>query len=95
MKMKSWTTGDLLSGIDTAAMQREADEIVERIRPLLAGRHPAVQGVALSELVATFIAGHVIPSYREHITDLHFRTVAEMLPALIEDIERKRRRNAH
>lgn len=35
----------------------DSDAIVAVIRPLLAGYHPAVQGAALAELMATWLAG--------------------------------------
>lgn len=36
----------------------ESDAIVDRIKPLLAGRHPALQGIVVSELLAIWLAGH-------------------------------------
>lgn len=36
----------------------EVTELVERIRPLLAGRLPQVQGAVLAELLATWVKGH-------------------------------------
>jgi hypothetical protein len=39
---------------------KQALELVRRIRPLLAGRHPSVQGAALAELTAIWLHGHVV-----------------------------------
>jgi hypothetical protein len=36
----------------------EAYDLVNRIRPLLSGRHPSVQGAVLADLVARWLAGH-------------------------------------
>lgn len=36
------------------------DEIVLRIRPLLAGHPPHIQGGVIAELASTWIAGHVV-----------------------------------
>jgi hypothetical protein len=37
---------------------REVIAIVEQIRPLLAGKAPEVQGAALADLLAIWLAGH-------------------------------------
>jgi hypothetical protein len=42
----------------------QAEEIVETIKPLLAGRDPAVQGSVIADLLSIFIAGHH-PAIRE------------------------------
>jgi hypothetical protein len=39
---------------------REIIAIVERIRPLLAGRPPAVQGAVLAECLVAWLAGHKV-----------------------------------
>jgi len=36
----------------------EHAELVERIRPLLAGRHPALQSAVIADLAAIWLAGH-------------------------------------
>lgn len=41
------------------SIDEREDALVERIRPLLAGHPPEVQGAALADLVAIFIAGHI------------------------------------
>jgi hypothetical protein len=46
----------------------EVARLVESIRPLLAGHPPDVQGAALAELLATWLAGHWIP---ESAADTH------------------------
>ena len=42
--------------LDDAADQ--STEIVESIKPLLAGKPPEVQGAALADLLALWLAGH-------------------------------------
>ena len=37
---------------------QEVVEIINRIRPLLAGREPAVQGAVLAECLAIWLNGH-------------------------------------
>lgn len=45
-------------GVD--AQERESLRLGEAIRPLLAGKAPAVQGAALADLLALWLAGHVL-----------------------------------
>jgi len=40
---------------------REAMELAKAISPMLAGRSPEVQGAALADLLAMWLAGHVTP----------------------------------
>jgi hypothetical protein len=37
---------------------REIAAIVDRVRPLLAGHSPEIQGAALADLLAIWLAGH-------------------------------------
>jgi hypothetical protein len=46
-----------LSAVGEAA---QALELAEHIRPLLAGQPPGQVGAALAELLATWLAGHVV-----------------------------------
>lgn len=57
----------------------EVVRVVERIRPLLAGHQPEVQGAALADLLATWLAGHVVPSDREATEALRERLLAPLL----------------
>jgi hypothetical protein len=50
---------------------RAVQELVERIRPLLAFRHPAVVGAVLAELTEIWIAGHVDAELQSELLDLH------------------------
>lgn len=44
--------------IDFDAMETEIDATVAKIRPLLAGKEPAIQGAVIGELMAIWVAGH-------------------------------------
>jgi len=54
-------------------------EIVERIRPLLAGYHPAVQGAVCADLLAIWLAGHE-HALREALLTAHIVSVRELVP---------------
>ena len=43
------------------ALSREVLQIVEQIKPLLAGHPPVVQSAVLAELLGLLLAGHWIP----------------------------------
>jgi hypothetical protein len=61
------------------ALNAETDAIVEQIKPLLAGRHPAVQGIVLCDLLAIWLAGHQ-PEAVEPLIDAHIRGVRQLIP---------------
>jgi hypothetical protein len=58
---------------------RRVGPIVDAIRPLLAGKDPAIQGAVLADLLAIFLAGHH-PELREDILELHIDAVRELIP---------------
>jgi hypothetical protein len=55
-------------------------EVVDRIRPILGGHHPAVQGAVVADLVAIWLAGHQA-DLREVLLDNHIDTVRQLVPA--------------
>lgn len=57
----------------------DVEPLVERIKPLLAGKPPELQGAVLAELLAMFIAGHH-PDLRSKILALHFRATMNLIP---------------
>jgi hypothetical protein len=69
------------------------DAIVAACSGAFAGEHPSVQGLALAELVATWLAGHQLPPEgHEDLLALHLDTVRKCLPiaqARIDDLLRK------
>jgi hypothetical protein len=56
-----------------------AEAIVERCRPHLAGQHAAIQGAALADLLATWIAGHD-PEVRDKVLGIHIDGVRALIP---------------
>jgi len=69
-----------------AARVAEIEAIVAAIRPLLAGKPPEIQGAALADLLATWLAGYVAgdegktDDLRERLLQHHLRTVRRLLP---------------
>lgn len=57
----------------------EHAEIVERIRPLLAGKHPALQSSVLADLAAIWLAGHD-KALRLDLLDAHVALIRELIP---------------
>lgn len=55
-----------------------ADAIRDAIRPMLAGRDPSVQGAAMADLLAMWLAGHA-PALREELLDEHLKVVRELI----------------
>lgn len=53
--------------------------LVEAIRPLMAGKHPSVQGAALAELLSLWLAGHP-KEMREALWRAHNDRVSELIP---------------
>jgi hypothetical protein len=62
---------------------RRAAELVETIKPLLAGHPPQVVGAALGELVAMLIAGHA-PSLRAEARQRFVEMVDDLVPLEVE-----------
>jgi hypothetical protein len=73
---------------DIERWSKESDEIVEAIRPLLAGKLPAVQGLVVAELVAIWIAGHA-EEFREQILEMELQTIRDLVPVLAAKLWRK------
>lgn len=62
------------------------EQLVELIRPLLAGRAPGIQGAALADLTAIWVAGHIIlgkrtetEAMRERLLMGHMDMVRELI----------------
>ena len=61
--------------------------IVEQMRPLLAGHPPPIQGAVLADLLAIWLAGHIIPNdqqqtdaMRVRVLKAHLAMVRGLLP---------------
>lgn len=68
-------------------MATEVSQIVERVRPLLAGRPPQVQGAVLADLLAKWLAGHIFrgnpgetDALREKLLESHLDLVRRLIP---------------
>jgi hypothetical protein len=66
---------------------KEVEALVEAVRPLFVGKSPQVQGAALADLLAIWLAGHVIgddPSaterIREEMLEAHLIAVRALTP---------------
>lgn len=59
---------------------RQVDELVNKIKRHLQGKGPELQGAALCDLLAMFIAGHH-PSLRDDVLEIHLNTVRALVPA--------------
>jgi hypothetical protein len=88
----------------TAAQADEVMALVEAVRPLFKGKAPEVQGAALADLLAMWLAGHfdandpegaATEQIRETMLELHLASVRDLIPinylALIEPQLRRRR----
>jgi type II secretory pathway predicted ATPase ExeA len=64
----------------------EAFDLIDQIRPLLAGMHPVVQGAVLADLLAIFLVGHhsINPALthqaREETLQRLIKTVWDLVP---------------
>lgn len=74
------TTSDRIN----EAVQR-ARLLIEKVRPLFANQGPEVQGPALVELVALFVAGHA-PQERDALLTLHVDTVRTLVPVIEREL---------
>jgi hypothetical protein len=73
-----WTADRLqMSESERAAAEAKGDELLDRIRPLLGGHHPAVQGYVVADLVAMWIAGHHV-DVRDEIRAKQFDFIREL-----------------
>lgn len=70
---------------DPGTMATDAIDLAASIRPLLANKPPGVQGGALAELVALWVAGHH-PALREMILPHWFETMKMMIPIAEREI---------
>jgi hypothetical protein len=67
------------------AYMKDVEAIEERMKALLAGQHPALQGAVLANLIALFIAGHH-ESMRSEMLSLHVATVRDLIPLRAAEI---------
>jgi hypothetical protein len=53
-------------------------KVVDRVCPILAGHHPGIQGAALADLLAIWLAGHP-PEVREGLLTFHIAQVRQLI----------------
>ena len=75
--------------------QEDADEalaIVERIRPILAGRGPEIQGAVMVELLSMYLAGYYMAGQAgiDLVLDHTIKTVRQMVPVNVEILKEQR-----
>lgn len=64
---------------------RQSDAVVEQMRPILAGQNPEVQGAAIAQLLAIFIAGHA-PPMRDDARRLLMDCADGLVPIMVEEM---------
>lgn len=64
---------------DTRRQAIEVRKVVNRIKPLLAGRQPEVQGAILADLLSLWLAGHHPRELREQLLTMHIEKVRELI----------------
>jgi hypothetical protein len=75
------------------AFALEAHDLVEQIKPLLAGRNPTLLGAVLADLVSMWLAGHFgSAGLREELLRLHIQQVRDLIPVneqiILEHLEK-------
>jgi hypothetical protein len=65
---------------------KQALNLAQRIRPLLAGQHPFVQGVTLAELTAIWLSGYVVlgdaaetQELQSRLLEMHIKCIRDLL----------------
>lgn len=76
---------------EAEAMRLVAADLVEKIRPLLAGNEPEVIGCALAELLAILLAGHH-PDLRKKLLKLHMQAVRDLVKPCEHELFAQRKR---
>lgn len=66
---------------------RDVALLVDRIRPILAGHPPEIQGAAMADLLGIWLAGHIIhgdpaetSALRARLLATHIELVADLIP---------------
>jgi hypothetical protein len=73
----------------------EIGRLVEAIRPILAGHPPALQGAALADLLAIWLAGHFAgddaanTAVREELLAVHIAMVRKLIPVNERELLRR------
>jgi hypothetical protein len=63
------------------------ERLVERIKPLLAGLHPVVQGLTLAELTAIWLHGHFVLGDETETEKLRTRLLEQQIDCIRDLLE--------
>jgi len=69
-------------------------DLLEQIRPILAGHPPEVQGGTLAMALAIWLAGHE-PQFRDKLLTAHVEAVFNLTPTYARTIRRKLKQRAN
>jgi hypothetical protein len=74
---------------DPAAMVRASRLLARRVADVLAGHDPGVQGAAMGECVALWLAGHCLAGddFPLELLEQHTRLVKDLLPLEIKKLK--------
>jgi hypothetical protein len=61
---------------------KQALSLADRIKPLLAGIHPSIQGAALAELTATWLQCHFILGDQTETQELRIKLLDEQIKCI-------------
>jgi hypothetical protein len=64
--------------IDSVEAATRSQELVDQIKPILAGQEAAIQSAILADLLAIWLAGHA-PQMRDEILVAHIALVRELI----------------
>ena len=75
------------------AFVREVVDIVDEVRPLLAGKHPPIIGAALAQLTAMWISHHLVltdsaedqQKLWTELLDMHIDMTRQLIKAIISN----------
>jgi hypothetical protein len=85
MTKKAWTPAELMEGMqDVEAIKDDINRLVDKLRPMMRGKHPEVQGGVLMVLAAMWLGG-----YHRSARDRIWRAHAEMVLDAAEDMHKK------
>jgi len=74
-----------LSKREEERLLRESEILVRALKPILANHHPAVQGAAIAELFAAWVAGHN-QAVRGEIFEMQVEMVRQAYPQMAKAI---------
>lgn len=73
--------------LDRTQLEDEVVALLERIRPIMAGHQPEVQGAVLADCLAMWLAGYHVPrntkatrKIRDELLAIHAQQVAKLIP---------------